>query len=373
MTPAARAAALLVGLSAIHSGAMATAARAADDACAGKPEALGVSRIVEIDASSAPKFGAQYASASFLEDGEVVLTFDDGPLRHYTQRVLDALDQHCTRATFFIVGRMAVADPDMLKEMARRGHTIGIHTWSHKKQTTISAAKGKEEIELGLSATALALGGPVAPFFRFPYLAHTRAALGHLASRQIGTFGIDVDSRDFQTRNPGQVQRTVLAQLKAQRKGIILFHDIQPSTAGAIKSLLAALKAEGYRVVHMTPKTAATTLPEYDARAAELLARKVVAATKSPLATRSAVWSNSSEDATASDAAPAPKSKRGTVKPAAADAALPAVAGEELPWLKGTTTDGVAAPPAPRLRPPRRPEPPGVEHDPWQIRMLPGG
>jgi peptidoglycan/xylan/chitin deacetylase (PgdA/CDA1 family) len=353
MTAPMRASAILVAAIVAlvsYSHSRAEVAATAVDACSGRKDVLGVSRIVEIDTTSAPKFGAQYQDATFLEDGEVVLTFDDGPLRHYSQRVLDALDGQCAKATFFIVGRMAVADPDMLKEMAQRGHTIGIHTWSHKKQSVISAAKAKEEIELGLSATAKALGGTVAPFFRFPYLRDTKAMLSHLSERQIGTFGIDVDSRDFTTRNPGSVQRAVLQQLATKRKGIILFHDIQPSTAGALRSLLAELKARGFKIVHMVPKTAATTLPEYDTLADEELARKMVAAAKSPLATRAVVWPSGTDKAKAA-------------KPAATEP-------EVLPWLKGTDVEASTPPPVAPVRPPRRPEPPGLADDPWQLRTM---
>ena len=59
-------------------------------------------------------FGAPSPESSFLADGEVVLTFDDGPLRAYTVPVLDALAAHCVKATFFLVGRMAVADPELV-------------------------------------------------------------------------------------------------------------------------------------------------------------------------------------------------------------------------------------------------------------------
>lgn len=322
--------------------------RAVVDACATRGDLLGVSRIVEIDTDLAPKFGTQYADASFLEDGEIVLTFDDGPLRPYTRRVLDALDEQCTKATFFIVGRMAIADPELLKETRRRGHTIGLHTYAHSKLSTISAARAKEEIELGLSATAKALGENPAPFFRFPYLRDTNAMVTYVGERKFGVFGINIDSRDFSTRNPAEVQKTVLSQLAVHRKGIILMHDIQTSTAGAIRSLLAELRKRGYRVVHVQPKTTATTIADYDLKAGGLLAGKKIAAAKSPLANRSIVWSA------------AKKNENGTVGPAAA--------GEEevLPWLK----ESPAAPvedPAP-VRAPRRPEPPGLDTNPWQIR-----
>ena len=89
-------------------------ASAGQEACG--PETLGVSRTVEIDTSTAPRFGFQYHDQHLLADGEVVLTFDDGPLRAYTKPVLEALAAQCTKATFFLVGRMAVSDPEMVQE-----------------------------------------------------------------------------------------------------------------------------------------------------------------------------------------------------------------------------------------------------------------
>lgn len=245
------------------------------EACASRTDALGISRVVEIDATAGPRFGAsQYKDNDFLTDGEVVLTFDDGPAHAHTMAVLDALDAECTRATFFPVGRMALADPETLKEVAARGHTIGVHSWSHKNQKDISAAKGKDEIELGISAVAHVLGGPPAPFFRFPYLGDTRASLSYLGTRSMGVFSIDVDSRDFTTRKPETVLRNVMAQLARARKGIILFHDLQPSTAHALPSVLAALRTGGFKVVHLISKAPAATLPEYDALLTKELQRR---------------------------------------------------------------------------------------------------
>ena len=83
----------------------------------GSPGALGVSRIQEIDTSTGPRLGhQQYKDIDFLGDHEVVLTFDDGPLRPYTTPVLKALEAHCTRATFVGVGRLAVSDPALVRE-----------------------------------------------------------------------------------------------------------------------------------------------------------------------------------------------------------------------------------------------------------------
>jgi peptidoglycan/xylan/chitin deacetylase (PgdA/CDA1 family) len=270
------------------------------------PGALGVSRVVEIDTASGPRFGEQYHKdeAKFLEPGEIVLTFDDGPVRRYTMPILEALDEECVKATFFSVGRMAVSDPATLQEVARRGHTIGVHTWSHKNLATLSADAMKREFELGLSSVAAAAGTPIAPFFRFPYLGHSRSSLAYIQSRGMGIFGIHVDSKDFRTKSPGVVLRNVMAQLERDKKGILLFHDIQPSTAGAIGSLLVELKSHGYKVVHLVAKNSPVTLPEYDAIAEKALRAKAVTAASSPVADRAATWPVQGADAPAGEAAP---------------------------------------------------------------------
>ena len=251
------------------------------------PDAIGVSRVVEIDTSSGPRFGhLQYKDLNFLRDGEVVLTFDDGPSRRHTPAVLDALDAHCTKAIFFTVGRMAVSEPGMLQETAMRGHTIGTHTWSHKNLRSLSADQARTEVELGLSAVQAALGAPVAPFFRFPYLSDPQGVQTLLQQRGIAIFSIDADSYDYRTPSAATVQRNILTQLAQRKKGILLFHDIQPSTARALKGLLDELKARGYRVVQMVPKTTATSVAEFDAMADQALNKKRLAVSGSPVTKR---------------------------------------------------------------------------------------
>jgi len=262
------------------SGGLATAGPAVD-ACATRGDVLGLSRIVEVDTAKGPQFGKTSSGEfDFLNDGEIVLTFDDGPSRHTTRAVLEALDAHCTKATFFMVGRMALTDPAMVREVAKHGHTIGTHTWSHAKLQTLDIAKAKDEIELGVSAVAHALQGPVAPFFRLPYLRSNKATIDYLKSRNFANFGIDVDSRDFKTRDGEAVKATVLAQLAKRKKGIVLFHDIQPSTAHALKDILDALKARGFKVVHLVPKAMAATLADYDTLVEREIARRKVASAK---------------------------------------------------------------------------------------------
>jgi peptidoglycan/xylan/chitin deacetylase (PgdA/CDA1 family) len=257
------------------------------------PEKLGVARTVSIDTTGGAHFGSQYQgrrARTLLADGEVVLTFDDGPSRGYTRSILETLAAHCTKATFFMVGRMALSDPQMVKEVAARGHTVGAHTWSHAKLSNLADDKAQTEIELGFSAVQEALGRPISPFFRFPYLRGSSFSIQRLNDRHIAIFSIDIDSRDFETRDAGLLRERVRAGVTARRKGIILFHDIQASTVRALPLILADLKALGFRVVHVTAKAGAKTVPEYDKLAQEELTRRRVTIARSPLAKRAITW-----------------------------------------------------------------------------------
>ena len=238
----------------------------AKSTCA-NPDALGVSRTVVIDTTGGPGFGfLQYKQFDFLTDKEVVLTFDDGPWPT-TPAVLKALADECTKAVFFPIGLHTTYHPEILKQVAAAGHTIGSHTWSHAHLDSkkLTEQQARDEIEKGFSAVKMALGAAPAPFFRFPALAHTQATLGYLGSRNIAMFSCDIDSFDFKSSSPEQVIQNVMTKLDKQGKGVILMHDLQKHTAAALPTLLRRLKAGGYKVVQMKAKEQLETLPEYDA------------------------------------------------------------------------------------------------------------
>jgi peptidoglycan-N-acetylglucosamine deacetylase len=261
------------------------------DACSGDATKLGVSRTVEIDTAGGVDVGGDKADAKhFLNDGEVVLTFDDGPMKSDTKPILKALADQCTKATFFMVGQMALADPDLVKEVAAGGHTIGTHTWSHKNIHVISTAKAEQEIEAAISTVSKAKGTLVAPMFRFPYLNSTKPTEAYLKSRNIGAIWIDIDSMDYRTRSPKVVEKNILAQLAKQKKGIILMHDIHAWTAAQLPDLLKELHDRGYKVVHFVPKGQIETIASYDAAAEKALAAKAAAKAANPMVSRSIVW-----------------------------------------------------------------------------------
>jgi peptidoglycan/xylan/chitin deacetylase (PgdA/CDA1 family) len=229
------------------------------------PNALGVERVVQIDTTGGPGFGFEHFKAyDFLRDKEVVLTFDDGPWPGNTPAVLKALADQCTKALFFPIGKHAGWHPEILKQVAAAGHTIGSHTWSHKDLSKLTEQEGKDEIEKGIAAVSIALGNqPVAPFFRFPALRHPPELLKYVGDRNLGVFSTDMDSFDFKLRKPEQVVSSVMKKLEKHGKGIILMHDFQQATAHAAPELLKQLKAGGYKVVQVVGKTPAEPIKEY--------------------------------------------------------------------------------------------------------------
>jgi len=268
--------------------AQAEPATATPAACPGNPSALGVSRTVEIDTTGGPGFGAEkFREHDFLQPGEVVLTFDDGPWKETTRMVLAALAHHCTKAVFFSIGKHVTYHPEILQEVAAAGHTIGTHTWGHRDMVRLlhgsnkakrkakvepteeakaqAMEEAKTEIELAVSEVRSVVGDAAAPFFRFPALRQPPELIAYLGGRNIAIFSVDVDSKDYKAHKGDKVVRTVMDKLKKQGKGIILMHDLQHSTAEGIAALLDQLKQRDYKVVFLRPKFPVTSLPQYDA------------------------------------------------------------------------------------------------------------
>jgi len=235
------------------------------ETCSHPESALGVARIVEIDTKSGPLFGdfsKQEKEPRFLGPKEVVLTFDDGPMPRYTKTILDTLDEYCTKATFFYVGEMAMAYPDMVKEVIDRGQTVGAHTWSHPfnlRRTSID--RFKDQLERGFAAVALAAGKPISPFFRFPGLSDSGPMLAYLQERGIAAFTVDVVSNDSYISSPKRLEQRTLAKIEEKDGGIVLFHDIKASTAKALPNILGELKKRGYKIVQLRSKESFTPLP----------------------------------------------------------------------------------------------------------------
>jgi peptidoglycan-N-acetylglucosamine deacetylase len=216
-------------------------------------------RGVSVGAPGGLAIGMQsYPQTLALDDREVVLTLDDGPLPGPTDRVLDTLRLHDAKATFFLIGRNAAANPGHVRRMAAEGHTVAHHTFNHPwtlRQRSFEA--GIEDIEKGIravqSAQGLGVSGVATPFFRYPGFADTPALNAWLAARNIAVIGSDLWASDWTAMSPERQLSLLMARLNRARKGIILLHDVVGQTASMFPAFLQALCEGGYKIASMKP------------------------------------------------------------------------------------------------------------------------
>jgi peptidoglycan/xylan/chitin deacetylase (PgdA/CDA1 family) len=244
-------------------GALAATAPVRAEDCPGRPDAIGTSRILAIDPADYPRLGTmQYAQTLPLNDHEVVLTFDDGPLPPHSTAVLNALAAQCVKATFFLVGAMARAFPDTVRRVHADGHTIGTHSENHPLHFRfLPPDRLRHEIEAGIANVIAAVGDPeaVAPFFRIPGLDRSDAVEDALAAHSLATFSADTLADDWHRRiTPSQIVARAMSRLEAKGKGILLLHDIHPWTAAALPGLFKELKDHGFHIVQVVPSSTAT-------------------------------------------------------------------------------------------------------------------
>jgi peptidoglycan/xylan/chitin deacetylase (PgdA/CDA1 family) len=229
-------------------------ARAQD--CPGNPNAIGTSRVLTIDPGAYSRLGRmQYPESLPLADKEVVLTFDDGPLPPYSNQVLDILASQCVKVTYFLVGSMARAYPATVRRIFDEGHTIGTHSENHPSRISrLPIERVRQEIDQGIADVGTALGDPrgLAPFFRIPGLDRSDAIESELAARSLIVFSSDTVADDWHHRiKPNQIVSLALSRLEARGKGILLLHDIHPTTVAALPDLLKELKDKGFHIVQV--------------------------------------------------------------------------------------------------------------------------
>jgi len=236
-----------------------TAQTASAANCPGHPDALGTSRTLVVDPREHPRIGTmQYPETLPLEDHEVVLTFDDGPLPHNSNQVLDILASQCVKATFFTVGRMAQAYPEGVRKLRDAGHSIGAHTQNHPlSMNRMPVERARQEIDDGIASVKAALGddAALAPFFRIPGLSRAEGVEDYLASQGIQTWSADFLADDWRHISSSRVYDLAMKRLEEKGRGILLLHDIQARTVAALPRILHELKARGYRIVHVVPAT----------------------------------------------------------------------------------------------------------------------
>jgi peptidoglycan-N-acetylglucosamine deacetylase len=159
----------------------------------------------------------------------VALTFDDGPHPTFTPRLLDLLDHHQAKATFFVVGEAAQQHPELIQRMAHAGHVIGNHTWDHPSFALIDSAERRQQV-LAVARATMPYGQK---FFRPPYGHQTLASRFDLWRLCYSVVTWNVASEDWLAISAEQIADRVADQL--QPGSIVLFHDAlytSPSPAG---------------------------------------------------------------------------------------------------------------------------------------------
>jgi peptidoglycan-N-acetylglucosamine deacetylase len=227
--------------------------------CPGHPDALGTSRTLVVDPKAHPRIGSmQYPETLPLRDHEVVLTFDDGPIPKNSNQVLQILADQCIKATFFEVGDQAKENPDGIRKLVAAGHTVGSHSYKHPLNfNKMSPAQAGQEIEAGIAPIKAAMSDPSAmsPFFRIPGLMRGEGVEEYAANQGLQIWSTDELADDWHRISSQKVYELAIQRLEAAHKGILLLHDIQARTVGALPKILHELKVRGYSIVHVVAST----------------------------------------------------------------------------------------------------------------------
>lgn len=191
----------------------------------------------------APVAEEQTAPAAGEEEMEmpmVALTFDDGPRRSTTTQLLDGLAQRKVPATFFVVGSRVKGNEALLQRMAREGHQIGVHTYSHTQLTGLSSAQVACEIQQGRQALTQALG-PGDYWLRPPF-GLVNSCVKACADSPIILWSVDPE--DWKDKNTARIVDHVVSN--AKDGDIILLHDMYPSSVQAALEIVDRLGERGF-------------------------------------------------------------------------------------------------------------------------------
>ena len=171
--------------------------------------------------------------------GEVALTFDDGPDPRLTPRVLDLLDAAGARASFFVIGRHAAAARELTAEIARRGHRVENHTWSHASTFAFGGPRGLAREVARTQELVEQVAGRRPRWFRPPAGFRTPLLPGVLAGERVGLASWTRRGFDAVSRRPAAVSRRLLHDLAAG--DILLLHDGGRAAAAADPVVLEVL------------------------------------------------------------------------------------------------------------------------------------
>ncbi|MFN6945336.1 MAG: polysaccharide deacetylase family protein [Cytophagaceae bacterium] len=177
----------------------------------------------------------------------IALTFDDGPSKHNTPPILDLLDKYGAKATFFCIGNKVEQNPEIAREIVKKGHLIGNHSYSHSNFFSLF---GKKSIIREIRKTNQAITdatGEKCKIFRPPFGVTNPSIAKAIKQCGMKVLGWNIRSFDTTIKNPEKVAKRVLKKIKPG--AILLLHDDRPDTAKTLEAILLYTKEHNYTCV----------------------------------------------------------------------------------------------------------------------------
>lgn len=177
----------------------------------------------------------------------VALTFDDGPHPVFTKTILNILDKHQAKATFFVVGKMAEQLPSLVLEMKEKGHEIANHTFKHPTLSSLSTSQLDGELKK-TDQIIFSITGQHPTLFRPPDGVYNKKIMYVANKNHYRIILYSVDPKDWSNTTPQRITKRVLSNVKPG--DIILLHDLggnRTKTIKALEDIIVNLQADGYR------------------------------------------------------------------------------------------------------------------------------
>jgi len=188
--------------------------------------------------------------ASAVRRREISLTFDDGPDPEVTPRVLELLDRYHAKASFFCIGERAAAEPQLVKEIAHRGHSVENHSYHHNHAFALfGVSRLGREVDAAQAIVSSLTGSPPL-FFRAPAGFYSPLLDPVLASRRLTYVSWTRRGFDAVSPDPKLILRRLTQGLAAG--DILLLHDSAPVVLAVLPALLEQISAQGLKAVPLT-------------------------------------------------------------------------------------------------------------------------
>lgn len=180
--------------------------------------------------------------------GSAAITFDDGPHKTNTPRLLNVLRDNHAQATFYVKGQNAKRHPELVRKMIRDGHAVENHSWDHPQLTHLSTKDVESQISR-TNAVIEKITGIVPTFMRPPF-GDTDARVEKAIARHHLTQSLwTIDTNDWRGGSSKQISEASLRGLRPHKTNVILMHDAvdnSPRTVKAVPSIIRALRKKGY-------------------------------------------------------------------------------------------------------------------------------